>query len=99
MDALELLQQDHRTVKELLHMATESDDPKKQRQLFREIRTELETHTRLEETIFYPAMAEHEELKEMVLESIEEHKRVKTLLRDRAVYRQAKVAAKNSRQS
>jgi hemerythrin superfamily protein len=82
MDALELLQQDHKTVKELLRAAKETDDSKKQRQLFREIRTELETHARLEETIFYPAMAEHEELKEMVLESIEEHKQVKTLLRD-----------------
>ena len=29
MDALELLQQDHRTVKELLREAKESDDPKK----------------------------------------------------------------------
>lgn len=82
MDALELLQQDHKTVKELLRTAKETDDSKKQRQLFREIRTELETHARLEETIFYPAMAQHEELKEMVLESIEEHKQVKTLLRD-----------------
>jgi hemerythrin superfamily protein len=82
MDALELLQQDHQTVKELLRAAKESDDPKKQRQLFRDIRTELETHARLEETIFYPAMAEREELKDMVLESIEQHKQVKTLLRD-----------------
>jgi hemerythrin superfamily protein len=82
MDALELLHQDHQTVKELLREAKESDDPKKQRKLFREIRTELETHARLEEAIFYPAMAEHEELKEIVLESIEEHKQVKTLLRE-----------------
>jgi hemerythrin superfamily protein len=82
MDALELLQQDHKTVKELLRTAKETEDSKRQRQLFRDIRTELETHARLEETIFYPAMAEHEELKEMVLESIEEHKQVKTLLRD-----------------
>jgi hemerythrin superfamily protein len=82
MDALELLHQDHQTVKELLREAKESDDPKKQRQLFRDIKTELETHARLEETIFYPAMAEHKELKEIVLESIEEHKQVKTLLRE-----------------
>jgi len=82
MDALELLKQDHKTVKELLRTAKETEDSRKQKQLFREIRTELETHARIEETIFYPAMEEHEELKEMVLESIEEHKQVKTLLRD-----------------
>jgi len=32
--------------------------------------------------IFYPAMKEHEELKEMVLESLEEHNQVKTVLRE-----------------
>ena len=37
---------------------------------------------RIEETIFYPAMEKHEELKDMVLEAIEEHKQVKTLLRE-----------------
>ena len=43
---------------------------------------ELDTHARIEETIFYPAMEKHEELKDMVLEAIEEHKQVKTLLRE-----------------
>ena len=82
MNALELLKQDHRTVKQLLQTAKETEASKKQRQLFREIKTELETHARIEETIFYPAMEEREELKEMVLESFEEHKQVKTLLRE-----------------
>ena len=82
MDALELLKQDHKTVKKLLQEAKEASDSKKQRQLFREIKTELETHARIEEDIFYPAMEEREELKGMVLESIEEHKQVKTLLRE-----------------
>lgn len=82
MDALELLQTDHRKVKELLEEAAETEDAKQQRQLFKEIRTELETHARIEEAIFYPAMQEHDELKDMVLESLEEHKQVKTLLRE-----------------
>jgi hemerythrin superfamily protein len=82
MDALELLKQDHKAVKELLQEAKQAEDSKKQRQLFREIKNELETHARIEESIFYPAMEEREELKDMVLESIEEHKQVKTLLRE-----------------
>jgi len=82
MDALELLKADHKTVKELLRAAKNAGDAKKQRQLFKEIKPELETHARIEETVFYPAMEEHDELKDMVLESIEEHKQVKTLLRD-----------------
>jgi hemerythrin superfamily protein len=82
MDALELLKQDHQKVKKLLTSATKTEDKKEQRRLFREIKTELETHARLEETIFYPAVQEHEELASMVFESIEEHRQVKTLLRD-----------------
>jgi hemerythrin superfamily protein len=82
MDALTLLKQDHQKVKKLLATATETDDKKEQKELFKEIKTELETHARIEETIFYPAMQKHEELKDMVLESFEEHRQVKTLLRE-----------------
>ena len=82
MDALELLKQDHQTVKELFEQAEGTEDRKEQRQVFTQIKKELETHARIEETVFYPAMQKHEELKDMVLESIEEHKQVKTLLRE-----------------
>jgi hemerythrin superfamily protein len=82
MDAVELLKQDHQKVKQLLTEAKETEDRKEQRQLFKEIKNELDTHARIEESIFYPAVAEHEELKETILESIEEHKQVKTLLRE-----------------
>jgi hemerythrin superfamily protein len=84
MDALELLKQDHQKVKELFKRGQETEDKKQQRQIFKEIKSELETHARIEETIFYPAMEEHEELKDMVLESLEEHKQMKTVLREMA---------------
>ena len=71
MNALELLKQDHQNVKKLLRSATETEDKSEQKRLFREIRTELETHARLEETIFYPAVQEHKELASMVFESLE----------------------------
>lgn len=82
MDALELLKTDHQTVKELFKKAEKTEDAKQQKRLFEQIKTELETHTRIEESIFYPAMEERDELKDMVLESLEEHKQVKTLLRE-----------------
>ena len=81
MDALELLKQDHQKVKELFEQAEEAEG-KKQQDIFEQIKTELETHTRIEETVFYPAMQKHEELKDMVLESLEEHKQIKTLLKE-----------------
>jgi hemerythrin superfamily protein len=82
MDALELLKQDHQRVKELFQQGQQTQDKKQQKQIFREIKSELETHARIEETIFYPAMEEHEELKDMVLESLEEHKQMKRVLRE-----------------
>jgi len=82
MDALELLTEDHKKVKELFTSAKNTEDKKELKQLFKEIKSELETHTRIEESIFYPAMQEHEELKDMVSESLEEHRQVKTILRE-----------------
>ena len=83
MDALELLKQDHEKVSQLLERGQEAD-PKHRKQIFKEIKNELDTHARIEETIFYPALEEHEELKDMVLESLEEHKQMKTVLRELA---------------
>ena len=82
MDALELLKTDHKTVKELCKKAEKSKDEEQQKQFFVKIKAELETHTHIEETIFYPAVGQTDELKDMVLESLEEHKQVKTLLRE-----------------
>ena len=82
MDALELLKKDHDTVKELFEKAEGNNNEKQQKRLFEQIKTELETHTHIEETVFYPAVREADELKDMVLESLEEHKQVKTLLRE-----------------
>ena len=82
MNAIDLLKEDHQKVKELLESATETDDKSEQKRLFKEIKTELDTHARIEESIFYPAVQEHEELEDMVLESLEEHRQVKTMLRE-----------------
>jgi hemerythrin superfamily protein len=82
MDALELLKQDHQKVKELFEQAEAMEEGKEQKQIFGQIKKELETHARIEETVFYPAMEKYKELKDMVLEAIEEHKQVKTLLRE-----------------
>src|ERR1051325_3151298 len=50
--------------------------------IFGQIKRELETHTHIEETIFYPAVEKIQELKNMVRESLKEHNQVKTLLKE-----------------
>ena len=79
MDALELLKQDHEEVKELFQQA-EGAEGKQKNEIFDKIKKALQTHTQIEEGVFYPAMEKKEELKDMVLESYEEHKQVKNLL-------------------
>jgi hemerythrin superfamily protein len=81
MDALELLEQDHAKVKKLFEQAEDAEQ-KEQRSIFSQIKTELEVHTYIEETVFYPAMQRYKELKDMVAESLEEHNKVKMLLKE-----------------
>lgn len=82
MDALELLKRDHQKVKELFEQAEEAEAGQEQKHIFGQIKRELETHARIEESIFYPAMEKYDELKDMVREAIKEHKEVKTLLKE-----------------
>ncbi len=82
MNALELLKADHDKVDELFKQAEATEDENKKHGLFTKIKTELLTHTHIEETVFYPAIMKNEELKDIVLEGLEEHKQAKTLLRE-----------------
>jgi iron-sulfur cluster repair protein YtfE (RIC family) len=81
MDALELLKQDHQKMKGLFKETEEAENSRK-KQLFDQINTELEIHAHIEETVFYPAIEEHEALKDMVAEARDEHAEVKTLLQE-----------------
>jgi hemerythrin superfamily protein len=82
MNALEILKQDHQKVKQLFQEARHVTDQNKRKDLFDKIDTELEIHAHIEETVFYPALEEHEELKDMVAEALEEHQDAKTLLEE-----------------
>jgi hemerythrin superfamily protein len=80
MNALEILKQDHQKVKGLFQAATKATDQTKRKDLFNQIDTELEIHAHIEETVFYPAIEDLEELKDMVAEALEEHQEAKKLL-------------------
>jgi iron-sulfur cluster repair protein YtfE (RIC family) len=80
MNALQILEQGHQKVKGLFQQARNATDPSMRKELFDKIDTELEIHAHIEETVFYPAIEEHEEFKDMVAEALEEHQEAKTLL-------------------
>jgi hemerythrin superfamily protein len=82
MNALEILKQDHQKVKGLFQEVSKGGDASNRKQLFDKIDTELEIHAHIEETVFYPALETHEELKDMVAEALEEHQEVKVMLEE-----------------
>ena len=83
-NAIELLEADHKKVRELLSQLAESTTraEKKRRQLLTRIEQELEVHTHIEEEIFYPAFkaAGNAEHKKMYFEALEEHRAVDALV-------------------
>ena len=88
MDAFNLLKADHRKVAELFD-ELESASGKQKLTVFAQIKTELELHTHIEETIFYPALEEPKETHDLTLEAYEEHNVVKSLLKELSKARSA----------
>ena len=83
MNAIELLKEDHDKVDKLFQKVKANEDAD-HRDTFEKIKAELEVHTHIEETIFYPKVKEDgdEELKKIVLEGVEEHHQAKMFLRE-----------------
>lgn len=85
MDALEVLKADHDEVRSLFvefRAASEADDTAKMGEVTAKIFEELETHTAIEERVFYPAVKEAggTELEDLTAESNEEHHVVDLLM-------------------
>ncbi|HEX6985619.1 MAG TPA: hemerythrin domain-containing protein [Planctomycetaceae bacterium] len=75
MDAITLLKDDHDKAKKMLKELEETTERavKTREQLFTKLKTELTVHEAIEEEIFYPALKQHAEAKDIVLEAYEEH--------------------------
>lgn len=81
MDAFNLLKADHRKVEELFSELESARGQAKMR-VFEQIKSELELHTHIEETIFYPALEKPKQTHDLTLEAYEEHDVVKKLLQE-----------------
>jgi len=83
MDAITMLKDDHKRVKELFRKFERAGDgaQKTKRKLVDQMIEELSVHAAIEEEVFYPAVRDAAgETEDMVLESLEEHHLVKWLL-------------------
>ncbi|HVF58018.1 MAG TPA: hemerythrin domain-containing protein [Pyrinomonadaceae bacterium] len=84
MNAFQLLKEDHKKVSGIFDQLEPTTERavKTRQELFAKLKQELDIHTHIEETIFYPAIRQEAETREMVLEGFEEHHVVKMLLRE-----------------
>lgn len=82
MNAFTLLKADHEKVAGILESIEETTERavKGRDELFTQLKTELDLHAMIEEEIFYPALEEAEETRDVALEAYEEHRLVKQLL-------------------
>jgi hemerythrin-like domain-containing protein len=84
MEALALLKKDHDSIKKQLK-ALEETTPravKTRQELFGRLTFTPTVHEQMEETILYPALKQHAEAKDIVLEAYEEHDVVDKVLSD-----------------
>lgn len=82
MDAFELLKSDHEKVVGIMEKidGTTEHALKTREELFTQLKSELDVHAQIEETIFYPVLEKAEESRDITLEAFEEHRIVKQLL-------------------
>ena len=75
MNALTLLEDDHKKMRKLLEEleSTTERGVKTRGELYATIKGELMVHEAIEEEIFYPALKEHPKAEDIVLEGYEEH--------------------------
>ena len=83
-DAIEMLKADHRRVRALFQRYDETDDQTMKQRIMVELFVELELHTQLEATVFYPAFADetNREGQELVAASLEAHEEIDVLVEE-----------------
>ena len=82
MDAVKLLKDDHKKVKDLFRQFEKARSVDRKKAIAEEAMHELEVHAAIEEEIFYPAAKAKadKEGKQLVAEAVEEHHVVKVLI-------------------
>ncbi len=80
MDAVFLLQADHQTIRNYFERIRAAEHLKDVRALFQGLRDELNLHTRVEETFFYPLFRSRRGFETLVDESYQDHQEIRDIL-------------------
>jgi hemerythrin-like domain-containing protein len=80
MDALQLLREDHKYIKELFKQFEDADDSRTKGRIVGESLTALEVHAEIEEKIFYPAVRKETDPDDGEMDEAEEEHHVVKLL-------------------
>jgi hemerythrin superfamily protein len=81
MDAIKLLETQHRKVEDLFAQIEEATEADEKEAIFGEIADNLAAHATIEEQIFYPAVYKGD-ARELLDEAVEEHLAIKRILAD-----------------
>jgi hemerythrin superfamily protein len=81
MNAIKLLESQHREVEKLFSQIEKAKDSSKKEELFTTLADNLAVHASIEEHHFYPAVKE-KRTEDILLESLEEHLAIKRVLSD-----------------
>ncbi|HEX5731623.1 MAG TPA: hemerythrin domain-containing protein [Blastocatellia bacterium] len=86
MNAIELLKQDHQEAAGMMDELETADKGSLNitRDTFRRLKAALTLHTQIEEQVFYPALEQHEETRDIIGEAHSEHNEVKEMLAEMA---------------
>jgi hemerythrin superfamily protein len=81
MNAIDMLESQHREVEDLFKKIEKASDPDKKEELFTKIADKLAVHAAIEEHHFYPGV-NAKQTEEILHESVEEHLGIKRVLAD-----------------
>jgi hemerythrin superfamily protein len=81
MDALDVLKSDHEKVRSLYEQIKAGSESGMRSGLMAQLRVELNTHARIEETVFYPAFKNYPEFRGILGDAYADHREIKNLLR------------------
>jgi len=79
MDVLDLLKADHQQIKHLSARIKNEPDRNRRFRIFKTLKSDLDLHTAVEETIFYPAFQSYPDFKDLIYTSFKDHSEVKVL--------------------